>query len=854
VATRRAATTRTAAARRPPRVSARALETYQRKRDFSLTPEPEAVGAVSDPGNLSYVIQKHAARRLHYDFRLELDGVLLSWACPKGPSLDPNDKTLAVRVEDHPLEYGGFEGVIPKGGYGAGTVMLWDYGRWEPKSDPHEGLRKGHLSFVLHGERLRGGFALVKIRGSTRNGGKEDSWLLLKSHDDSAHAGEGRRVLKENAVSVDSGRSMDEIAAGQERVWTRSGELPTRSELAALPGAAQGKIPWPIEPQLPTLVTQLPEKGEWLHELKLDGYRLLIRLRGGRAQVYTRGAQDWTSRLAVIARAIEQLPVQDAVIDGELVALDARGHTSFSALQRAIEGDPQRLYFYAFDLLQAHGVDLRALPLRERKMILRRLLPAEPGRIRYSDHVVAQGTLVYERACELEVEGIVSKRADAPYRSGRGRDWVKVKCLGREEFAVGGYITRGRNPLASLLLGRFESDKLIYVGRVGTGFDEDDFKVLCKRLKKLARKTSPFAGAKPPVSSADRVHWVDPMLLVEIKFSEWTADNILRHASFQGIREDKPSPAMATPVSKRASKPASGSLPQPSVVPQISISNPDKIFYPESGLTKGQLAAWVASMAAWILPHVADRPLMVMRCPDGYTRNCFYQKHYENMQSPVYPVRAKAGQEPYIAISDAEGLLALVQMAVLEIHPWGSRADRPERPDRMIFDLDPDASVSFEAVVSAALELRQRLDSLGLDSWPRWSGGKGLHVVVPLSRRNTWEEVKGFSHALAQHMTREQPQRYIAKASKEQRKGKIFIDWLRNGMGSTAIATWWPRARKGAPVAVPLQWSDLDSAMDLDSYRVPLVQPPQRDPWEGFFEAKQTITAAMQKAVTHQTH
>ncbi len=784
---------------------------------------------------------------MHYDFRLELDGVLLSWACPKGPSLDPNDKTLAVRVEDHPLEYGGFEGVIPKGGYGAGTVMLWDHGRWEPKSDPHAGLRKGHLSFELYGERLQGGFALVKLRGTgTKNGGKDDSWLLLKSHDDSAHEGKGRQVLKENEVSVDSGRSMDEIAAGQERVWTRSGELPTRAELTALPGAVRKKLPWPLEPQLPTLVAQLPEQGEWLHELKLDGYRLLIRLQNGKAQVYTRGAQDWTTRLAVIARAIETLPVQDAVIDGELVAHDAKGHTSFSALQRAIEGDPQRLYFYAFDLLQAHGVDLRALALRERKAILRRLLPADQERIRYSDHVIAQGKLVFERACELEVEGIVSKRADAPYRSGRGRDWVKVKCLGREEFAVGGYITRGRNPLASLLLGRFEGDKLIYVGRVGTGFDEDDFKVLCKRLKKLARKTSPFAGAKPPLSAADRVHWVDPMMLVEIKFSEWTADNILRHASFQGIREDKPSPALAVSASKRTS----GSMPGSLAVPRIGISNPDKVFYPESGLTKGQLAAWVASMAAWILPHVADRPLMVMRCPDGYTGNCFYQKHYENMQSPVYPVKAKAKEAPYIAVRDAEGLLALVQMAVLEIHPWGSRADRPDLPDRMIFDLDPDAAVSFETVVDAAQELRRRLEDLGLESWPRWSGGKGLHVVVPLSRRNTWEEVKAFSRALAQHMTREQPQRYIAKASKEQRKGKIFIDWLRNGMGSTAIATWWPRARKGAPVAVPLQWTDLDTAMDIDSWRVPLVQPPQRDPWAGFFEARQTVTAAMQKAIS----
>lgn len=790
---------------------------------------------MSNRANLSFIVQKHAARRLHYDFRLELDGVLLSWACPRGPSLDPGDKTLAVRTEDHPLEYGGFEGVIPRGGYGAGTVMLWDRGRWEPKSDPHAGLRKGHLSFTLHGARLRGGFALVKIR----DGGKEDSWLLLKSRDEAACVGDGRRVLKEHAVSVESGRGMEEIAAGRERVWTRSGELPTRAEVAALPGAVKRKIPWPLEPQLPTLVTRLPEDGAWLHELKLDGYRLLIRLRGGKAEVYTRGGQNWTGRLAVIARAVEELPVGEAVIDGELVAPDERGFTSFSALQRAIDMNPGRLYYYVFDLLQAHGVDLREVPLRERKAVLRRLLPAEPGRIRYSDHVSAQGSAVYAQACELKAEGIVSKRADAPYRSGRGRDWVKVKCTGREEFVVGGYITRGRNPLASLLLGRFDGESLVYVGRVGTGFNEEDFRALCKRLKKLARKGHPFAGSPPPLSPGERVHWVEPQLVVDVKFSEWTADNILRHASFQGIREDKP-PSQIT---------GDTPLPPPTSIPQISISNPDKVYYPESGLTKGEIVAWVASMAHWILPHVADRPLMVLRCPDGYAGNCFYQKHYENMQPPVYPVRVPGDDDPYITVRDAAGLIALVQTGVLEIHPWGARNDRLERPDRMIFDLDPDTAVPFDAVALAAQDLKQRLDGLGLRSWLRWSGGKGLHVVVPLSRRHSWEEVKDFSRALAQHMAREQPRVYIAKASKEQRKGKIFIDWLRNGMGSTAIATWWFRARRGAPVAVPLEWGDLDSPLDFDAWRVPLVQPPGRDPWPGFLEAKQTITAEMQRKV-----
>jgi bifunctional non-homologous end joining protein LigD len=631
---------------------------------------------------------------------------------------------------------------------------------------------------------------------------------------------------------------MEEIAAGKKRVWTRSGELPAREEfpvreeLLNVAGAVNGQVPWPIAPQLPTLVPRPVDEANWLHEIKLDGYRLLIRVRkNGKVELYTRGAQDWTARLSVIAQAVAAIQLRDTVIDGELVALDSKGRTSFSALQRAIEADPQRLYFYAFDLLQVHGVDLRAVPLLQRKQILQKILAAADNeRIRYNDHVLDQGKQVHARACDLQAEGIVSKRADAPYRSGRSRDWLKVKCLGREEFAVGGFITRTENPLASLLLGRMEDGELIYVGRVGTGFDQDDYAVLRKRLDKLVQKQMPFAGAKPPMYAGDKVHWVHPEILVEVKFSGWTHDNILRHASFQGVREDKPSPAIPA-------------------LPAVRVSHPDKVFYPETGLTKGQLAAWIALMAPWILPHVAERPLMLMRCPDGYTGNCFYQKHYESMPEHIYPVQVAGYEQPYIAIKDVDGLIALIQMGVLEVHPWGARSDRPDLPDRLIFDLDPAPELPFEAVVHAALDLRRRMEEIGLRSWPRWSGGKGLHVVLPLQRRSGWDELKDFARAVAQSMVRDEPDRYIAKASKEQRKGKIFVDWLRNGFGATAIASWWFRARPGAPVAVPLQWSQVEPEMELTQYRVPDVQPPAQDPWTGFFDCRQTLTSAMRRQV-----
>jgi bifunctional non-homologous end joining protein LigD len=795
------------------------LDTYKAKRDFETTAEPAGKVGVSDPTSLSYVIQQHAASRLHYDFRLELDGVLLSWAVPKGPNLDPGEKRLAMQVEDHPLEYGGFEGTIPKGEYGGGTVMLWDRGRWEPEGDPHAGLKKGHLRFTLHGERLRGGWHLVR----TSSGGK-NAWLLIKSKDDEARPGKGAEAIEAFTTSVDSDRDMDTIAKDEDRVWTREGERPGADALRDEPGAVVRELSWPLKPQLATLASRPPGGGGWVHEIKLDGYRVLLRLEDGKASIWTRSGLDWTDRLRPVAAAVEALSVRDAVMDGELVALDAKGRTSFSALQKAMGSGGNGLHVYVFDLLAKDGVDLRELPLLRRKELLRGVVPTGKGRIRYSDHLDQPGDVVLEQACSLGAEGIVSKRADAPYRSTRTRDWIKVKCLGREDFVIGGFVTRAGGVLSSLLLGQERDGELVYAGRVGTGFSDADRKALRKKLDPLVTEEPSLPGA-PRAPRADTIHWVEPRLRAEVAFTEMTRDGIVRHPSFKGLREDLEEPEAATV--------------------DVRLTNPDKVLYPEIGLTKRQLAEWAVRMAPWILPHVALRPLTLYRCPNGHAKPCFFQKHHENVPDSVFPVTVPDEEEPYVMIRDAEGLVGLVQLGVLEIHPWGSRADRPERPDRMIIDFDPDSSLPFSVAVEGAIEVRDRLDALGLKSWVRTTGGKGLHVVVPLVRRHTWDEVKDFSRRVAEDLVRADPKRYIATSSKAKRKGKVYVDWLRNGMGATAVASWSWRARPGAPVAVPLRWADLDPKMDPSEYTVPTLSPPRSDPWKGFFDSSQSLTAAM---------
>lgn len=770
------------------------LDAYRRKRDFGATREPAGEVGRSEAGALSFVIQKHAARRLHYDFRLELDGVLLSWAVPKGPSLDPADKRLAVRTEDHPLEYGRFEGTIPAGEYGGGAVLLWDRGTWTPDGDPHAALAQGSLAFTLSGERLRGGWRLIRTGAAS-----DEAWLLVKRTDDEARPGAGTFAVDTHTGSVESGRDLEQIAADGDRVWTRDGE----------------GLPWPLEPALATAADAPPRGPGWVHEIKLDGYRVLVRLRAGRATFCTRSGLDWTDKLPELVAAVQALPVKDAVFDGEIVALDPAGRSSFSLLQQRI-GAGRGIHLYLFDVLGLGGRDLRPLPLRARKDQLRRLLPAE-GRVRYVEDLDADGALVLAHLCALGAEGVVSKRADAPYRSGRGRDWIKVKCLGREDFAVGGYIARG-GALASVLLGTNDEDGLRYAGRAGSGFTDALRRSVQARLDALRTEDCPFV-ARPPIAKGDRAVWARPALVAEVSFTERTRDGVLRHPVFRGVREDVAIPRAAS-----------------------TVSNPDKVLYPESGITKAELAAWVEHMTPRLLPELVDRPLTLVRCPNGHdSPPRFFMKHRENVPDAIVAVRVPGDDAPYMAIRGAEGLIALVQAAALEVHPWGARIDRPDLPDRVIVDLDPDEALPFREVVAAAHEVRERLAARDLVSFVRLTGGKGLHVVVPLTRGPGWDEVKRWSKALADEMVRASPSRYVAVSTKARRKGKIYIDYLRNTMGASAIGTWWFRARPGAPVAKALTWDELVPELDPQAYTVRTVRLPAVDPWAGIEDVQQAL-------------
>ncbi len=846
------------------------LAEYHRKRDFRRTPEPRgsAAKARGKPAAGSYVIQKHDATRLHYDFRLELDGVLKSWAVPKGPSLDPAEKRLAVEVEDHPLEYGGFEGVIPRGEYGGGTVVLWDRGRWRPQGDAGKDLAAGKLKFELEGEKLSGGWNLVRLRGREGEDGRTN-WLLIKEDDEQARPHSQGDVLEERPESVISGRSIDEVAARRDRVW-RSGRAektkPARAPAKAKSGhkARVGAAPeLPSEPQLATLVDEPPRGEEWLHEIKLDGYRVLARWDGERPQLFTRHALDWTDRFPAVAAALTKLPAESALLDGEIVALTADGKPSFQALQRALREGKGELTYFVFDLLHLDGRDLAVQPLRERKARLASLLAKARGTtLRYSDHVEGRGLDFHRSACKLGLEGMVSKRADAPYRPGRSRDWLKIKCGRRQEAVIGGFSEPSgtRSGLGALLLGVMEGGKLRYAGKVGTGFDAATLRDLRARLGKLERAKPPFDPA-PPRAEVRGAHWVQPRLVAEVSFAEWTEDGRMRQASFQGLREDK------KPAEVRREEPAEAAPPPPAKPRPaasgkkakagrgrgdgpagVALTHPDRVLYPEQGLTKLDLARYYEKVADWVLPHVAGRPLSVVRCPDGSTGQCFYQKHpHQGATSPLLsvPIREDDGDEaPYLYIEDLAGLVTLVQIGALEIHPWGSRVAAVETPDRLVLDLDPDPKLPWATLVAAARLVRDRLAEHGLESWVKTTGGKGLHVCAPLSGKTSWDDLRAFAREIAEGLAREAPERFLSKASKAARAGKIFVDWLRNGRGATAVAPYSTRARAGATVATPLTWEELGRArpgrFTVETVPARLARLA-RDPWEGFSKARQKL-------------
>jgi bifunctional non-homologous end joining protein LigD len=827
-----------------------ALETYRRKRNFRKTPEPRGKLPRKTAARLAFVIHKHAARRLHYDFRLEMAGVLASWAVPKGPSLDPKERRLAVEVEDHPFDYGGFEGTIPAGEYGAGKVIVWDRGYWVPVGDPVGGRRQGKLKFKLFGEKLHGGWTLVRIRRA-REGGAKNNWLLIKENDEFAGAGD---LVSERPESVSSGRTIEEIGSPQS-----ARKSPPRGSGKSAPAGRTAPLQW-IEPQLATLVTTVPTGSQWLHELKFDGYRLLCRIDNGQVSLFTRHAQDWTGRFPSVAHAAKNLPTRRALLDGEVVALEDDGTHSFQRLQNSFNGrDSSRLIYYAFDLLQLDGRDVRSASLIERKKLLKKLLSEAVEKdntiLRYSEHWIDQGEGLLAEACRAGLEGILSKRGDDPYQSGRTRSWLKIKCAKSQEFIIGGFTdpAGARVGFGALLLGVHENGALRYAGKVGTGFDERALRDLHARLRPLERAAPPFTGV-PKSAEFRRAHWVEPRLVCEVSFAAWTTDGLLRHASFKGLREDKPPEEITRDVPVEA-PPVRGSAKDDERVAGIKLTHPDRVLYPEQGITKRELARYYERVASVMLPHLEGRPLTVLRCPEGRAGQCFYQRHArEGITEPVQSiaVRERGKTARYLAVDSLPGLIALAQMGILEIHTWGSRAPHIERPDRLTFDLDPGEDVTWKEIGQGAVRLRARLEHLGLGAFLKTTGGKGLHVVVPIAPEQTWEFVKTFSRAVAESIVGEAPDSYNATASKTQRRGKIFIDYLRNSRTATAVCAYSTRARPGGPVSMPLDWADLKSdprSRFTIRTACEFLEHRRTDPWRDYEDARRALTAKLLRRV-----
>lgn len=892
----------------PSKPSSKAAQTLQRQlaryramRDFHATQEPRggagASGRASAP--LPFVVQKHAATRLHYDFRLGWNGVLKSWAVTKGPSYYPGDRRLAVQVEDHPLEYGSFEGTIPKGQYGGGAVMVWDFGEWKPLGDVDQGLRDGHLKFELHGKKLEGRWALVRMHGHGEKPGKPN-WLLIKDRDEFAKTESAAAIIDQAPDSAMTGRSIAQIAERADAVWhsnrgTRNGaaanprpidaaahEPAKRARAVAskrnteAPSGSREAFPGFIPPQLALQSATAPRGSGWVHELKLDGYRIQIQIRSRKLHpgmkrgvtLLTRKGLDWTARMPGIARAASQLPVDDAIIDGEVVALNDSGMTSFADLQAAFqEGRQGHLVYFAFDLLHLNGRNTRGLPLLKRKEVLAGLLPrsGENSLLRFSEHFADSGSKVFAEACRLGAEGIVSKLADAKYSSSRGSAWLKIKCVQEQELVIGGFTlpSKGGHGIGALLLGYYQEGKFRYAGRSGTGFTERMRRALRTQLEGLMRKTPAFEQI--PNGAGSGVRWVKPELVAQIAFANWTRDNLLRQASFKGLREDKPanevvreipvapvsSPRKHSPKRAQTAPPQNGKRRDAKVPIDLHISHPDKILDRKSGMTKQALAEYYLAVAERMLPHVANRPLSVVRCPEGSDNPCFFQKHVgrglpPGVNSIAVRNRKTGVNEAFLTLSTADGLVGMAQIGVLEIHTWGSRNETLDRPDRIVFDLDPDAGVDWATLAESARELRARLKKLDLVSFLKSTGGKGLHVVIPIEPEHDWPAVKQFAHALVLDMEAAKPQLYISKASKAARKNKIFLDYLRNDREATSIAPFSTRARSGAPVAITLEWDELKTetppafhVSDFGEWQSRL----KRDPWKKMEAIRQRLTA-----------
>jgi bifunctional non-homologous end joining protein LigD len=957
------------------------LARYRSMRDFDVTAEPAGARSKSNKSprqpktsrGLPFVIQKHAASHLHYDFRLGWAGVLKSWAVAKGPSYNVKDRRLAVQVEDHPMEYGGFEGIIPKGQYGDGTVMVWDQGTWWPQLG-HEnvdaGLRDGHLKFEMNGTKMKGKWALIRMGGHAAGGdthwdkSSKPNWLLIKEHDSFERPPDAEPITEQSPNSAVTGRSIEQIAEQEDHVWQSNKSAYLRDPSIKVPkgqpwhrndksakgaphtslGRSPGKTveeddqglkarhktpatksspeivtlprePQPtfISPQLALEATAPPATTDWLHELKLDGYRIQARKSGNKIALLTRKGLDWTHRMPAVAAAVAALPTKTCTLDGEVIVLGPDGNSNFAALQASFQnGEAHPLTYFVFDLLHLNGHNTRNSPLRDRKQLLAEILPTANENLRLSEDIAGDGLAIFHHACDLHAEGIISKRADAPYRSSRSSDWLKSKCLREQEFVIAGYTlsTEGPDRIGSLLLAYYAPDdnagaphlasgkrsrvppkKLIYAGRTGTGFTQKLKRDLLTQLSKLHIDKT----AVEKISTPDRrgALWIKPTLVAQVRFATWTSDNLVRQAAFLGLREDKPpaevtreeptvaprpkhseaskkrreSSRLEVPVKHPLRKATTSTIRSASVRPEtglnaalrntkpgsistkVRLTHPEKVLDPESGLTKQQLADYYAAVADRMLPHIADRPLSLVRCPDGACKPCFFQKHVNSMLPPGIgsvdvPDKKTGVPEPYITLNTAEALISLAQLGVLEVHPWGSRNNDLEHPDRLILDLDPDESLSWSTLTAAAAEVRKRLKKLGLESFLKLTGGKGLHIVAPFEPTLTWPELKDLAHNFVLAMERDNPSLYLTKMTKSARAGKIYLDYLRNERGATAVAPYSPRARLGAHVSLPLTWSALNdlarpvfSVHDLDQWRNRL----RTDPWKAMLSTPQQL-------------
>jgi bifunctional non-homologous end joining protein LigD len=853
---KRAVAKRAASQTAPPKAKAKragksSLSEYKKKRDFARTPEPttpEPKAARPPSTGHGFVVQKHAARRTHYDLRIELDGVLKSWAVTRGPSLSPAEKRLAVKTEDHPLAYLDFEGNIPKGEYGGGAMIVWDRGDWEPVGDPHRGLTKGHLEFALAGSRLKGRWHLVRMK--PKRGERTEPWLLIKGDDEFAREPGSREITDLETTSFLSGLTTEALAQQGElrsdhaaRGKVRAARKRAPLDVAALRGARKGLLPPFLEPIQASSCDKPPSGPRWIHEIKYDGYRTQLRIDGRDTKLLTRKGLDWTDRFRAVATAAKALDLPSALIDGEVVVEDVGGIPSFNLLQADLSaGRQDRLRYHAFDILYCEGFDLRQVSLRDRKGLLEQALAHMPADspISYSGHVDDDGPLVFAHAAKLGLEGIISKRADLPYRGGRSDNWLKTKTVDMHEFVVVGYepSTATKGSVASLLLGYYERGKLHYCGHVGTGWSGAEAMALRTDLDARLGERPAFARPLPPeVSKATR--WVKPERVAMVQYRGWSGDGIVRQASFKGIREDKPASEVTLDDTPRLMK--RGAM---AGLGQIRLTHPDRLLWQE-GVTKQGLAEFYVEIADWILPHIKDRVLSLVRNPGGPKGKNFFAKHpWAGLSKAVRHVDV-GEKEPMLAIDDVKGLVDLVQAGVVEIHPWGSRAGDLERPDRLIFDLDPGEDVTWPAVIEAAIDVRDRLAAEGLKSFVKTSGGKGLHVVVPIVPRVSWDEAKAFTQKFAEEMAKARPDRYLAVMSKRARRGRIFVDYLRNGRGSTAVGAYSTRALPGAPISTPLNWDELSEGIRANHFRIDnLLQRLDfvgRDPWEGFFEVKQRI-------------